>query len=42
VSAAYIELFRGLVVPTLVTGLVALLKDSALGYVVSYPELTCA
>jgi len=42
VSAAYIELFRGLVVPTLVTGLVALLKDSAHGYVVSYPELTCA
>jgi glutamate transport system permease protein len=28
-----------LVVPTLVTQLVALLKDSTLGYVVSYPEL---
>ena len=28
-----------LVIPTLVTQLVALLKDSTLGYVVSYPEL---
>ena len=28
-----------LVMPTLVTQLVALLKDSTLGYVVSYPEL---
>lgn len=28
-----------LVVPTLVTQLVALLKDSTLGFVVSYPEL---
>jgi glutamate transport system permease protein len=28
-----------MVVPTLVTQLVALLKDSTLGYVVSYPEL---
>jgi glutamate transport system permease protein len=27
------------VIPTLVTQLVALLKDSTLGYVVSYPEL---